>query len=205
MNVPNFFTFLRVILTVVLLIMYALGFSILVLLYIFIIAALTDFLDGFTARWLKQETLFGARFDILADRFLWVVFGLLLIFGYPDASYYNIYDFVFIFSREIICGLFLAFHLLVLRKTSFIPYVRYTGKFNTVIQGIAIPAMILSESFTFFSFYQPLVILCALFGFFNSFYYIFDLSFYKKLKKSKFVKYYDFVNPIAPAAYHENY
>lgn len=205
-NVPNFFTLMRVILAVVLFGMYALGFSILSLLYVFIVAALTDFLDGVTARWLKQETLFGARFDILADRFLWVIFGLLLIFGYPAESYYNLTSFLLIFSREILCAIFLIFHFLVFGKRNFIPYVRYTGKFNTVLQGVVIPAMILSESYSFFVFYRPLIILCAMFGIFNAFYYFFDLTFYEEFRNSKFVKYYNYINPIAPAAYHnKNY
>lgn len=201
-NIPNFFTLARVLIAFVLIAMYYFNFSIISLLCVFIAAAITDFLDGLTARLFKQETLFGARFDILADRILWVIFGLLLVFGYPNEEYYNLFDFLLIFSREILCGLFLFFYLFILGRKNFIPYVRYTGKINTVIQGFVIPAMILSEKYYFFQFYKPLIVLCAIFGIFNTFYYIFDLEFYEKLKANNFVRYYDFVNPIAPAAYH---
>jgi len=204
LNVPNTLTAMRVILSLVLIIMYLFKLPIITLLYVFIVAALTDFLDGFFARRLHQETLFGARFDILADRLLWVIFGLLLIFGYPSEAYYNLFDFLLIFSREILCGLFLVVYLVFLGKRNFIPYVRYTGKINTVIQGFVIPAMILSETYPIFGFYQPFIILCAFFGVFNSFYYIFDLEFYEKIKNKKFREYYNLFNPIAPAAYHNS-
>ena len=202
LNVPNTLTATRVILAFVLIAIYLFRLPITTLLYVFIIAALTDFLDGFFARLLKQETLFGARFDILADRVLWVIFGLLLIFGYPHEPYYNLLNFLLIFSREILCGLFLVVYIIILGKRNFIPYVRYTGKINTVVQGVVIPVMILSENFQIFRFYESLIILCAFFGVFNAFYYIFDLEFYEKVKNKKFREYYNFFNPIAPAAYH---
>jgi len=202
LNVPNTLTAIRVILSIVLIILYFAGLKILSLLYVFIVAAFTDFLDGFLARRLKQETLFGARFDILADRILWVIFGLLLVFGYTEQGYYDLFDFALIFSREILSGIFLVIYMLILGKRNIILYVRYSGKVLTTIQGIIIPAMILSDTYSFFAFYKPLLILCVFFGVVCSFYYIFDLVFYTNLKKSKFVEYYDYFNPIAPAAYH---
>jgi CDP-diacylglycerol---glycerol-3-phosphate 3-phosphatidyltransferase len=203
LNVPNTVTSMRVLLAIVLIVLYLSGWKILSLLYVFIAAAFTDFLDGFLARRLKQETLFGARFDILADRILWIIFGLLLAFGYPNQSYYSLFDFALIFSREILSGIFLIIYMVILGNRKIIPHVRYSGKVLTVIQGIVIPAMILSESYSFFAFYRPLIILCVFFGVVCSFYYIFDLVFYNQLKKSKFISYYDFVNPVAPAPYHE--
>lgn len=202
LNVPNTFTALRVVLSIVLIVLYFTGWKILSLLYVFIAAAFTDFLDGFLARRLKQETLFGARFDILADRILWIIFGLLLVFGYTEQGYYDLFDFALIFSREILSGIFLVIYMLILGKRNIIPYVRYSGKVLTTIQGIIIPAMILSDTYSFFAFYKPLLILCVFFGVVCSFYYIFDLVFYNNLKKSKFVEYYDYFNPIALAAYH---
>jgi CDP-diacylglycerol--glycerol-3-phosphate 3-phosphatidyltransferase len=203
LNVPNTLTSIRVILAVVLIGLYFMGWKILSLLYVFIAAAFTDFLDGFLARRLNQETLFGARFDILADRILWIIFGLLLVFGYPNQSYYSLFDFMLIFSRELLSGIFLIIYMVILGNRNVIPYVRYSGKVLTTIQGIIIPAMILSETYSFFAFYKPLLILCVFFGVVCSFYYIFDLVFYENVKKSKFAMYYDFMNPIAPAAYHE--
>lgn len=200
-NVPNPVTGLRVFLSLVLVIMYFRGYSILPLLWVFIVAASTDFLDGYLARKLNQETLFGARFDILADRILWVTFGLILIFGFPNAEYYRFYDFLFIFSREVLSGLFLIFHVLIFRKRNIIPYVRYSGKIQTVIQGILIPSMILSTEHQIFLFYKSGITLALLFGVICAFYYMFDLTLYEKYKDSKFVKYYDSFNPIAPAAY----
>jgi len=65
-NIPNFFTFLRFILIVIMwFIFFFQQRRIIGILLAF--ALMTDFLDGFLARKLKQETKFGARFDSLAD------------------------------------------------------------------------------------------------------------------------------------------
>jgi CDP-diacylglycerol--glycerol-3-phosphate 3-phosphatidyltransferase len=42
-----------------------------------------DVLDGYFARLLKQETLFGAQIDILADRLLIVFFFINFYFAHP--------------------------------------------------------------------------------------------------------------------------
>lgn len=68
-NVPNGLTFLRVFLTpviVVLLLQEAFSWALLV----FIVAGITDGLDGFFARSLKERTSLGAILDPLADKFL---------------------------------------------------------------------------------------------------------------------------------------
>jgi len=197
-NVPNFVTLSRVILAILLVVLFLFRIDIIILLYVFILATITDFVDGFLARRLNQVTNLGAKFDVIADRFLWIVFGLILIFGYKNQGYYNIFNFLLIFSREIVCGIFLVFYILISRKTNLVPSVRYGGKLTTLLQGITIPAMILSEKYIFFNFYEILIVLCGFFGLVNSLYYMFDMLKYKKLKNSKFKKYYDLLNPIAP-------
>lgn len=200
-NVPNSITSIRVILTIAIVFLYFTGISILKILLVFVIAALTDFFDGVMARKLKQETLFGARFDILADRFLWVTFGIILIFGYTNQGYYDIMNFLFIFSREILSTIFLVFYIIFSKERRIIPYVRYSGKLVTVVQSITIPAMILSDYYPFFGFYESLVSICGLFGVIGFLYYAIDLTLYRKYKKHRLMKWYDFINPIAPVPY----
>lgn len=69
MNVPNLITVIRIILTPVLVIcliqsLYCKAFI------VFIVASLTDALDGFLARVLHQKSVLGAYLDPLADKAL---------------------------------------------------------------------------------------------------------------------------------------
>ncbi len=69
MNIPNSFTVLRIILVPVMIIcliqdLYVKAFV------IFVIASVTDALDGFLARVLKQKTILGSYLDPLADKAL---------------------------------------------------------------------------------------------------------------------------------------
>ena len=54
-------------------------------LILFIVAALTDWFDGFLARTWKQETKFGTMLDPIADKAM-VVIALLIIVGYSSMS-----------------------------------------------------------------------------------------------------------------------
>ncbi len=89
LNVPNTLSFLRLCLTFVILNLLNSYFYLLAFL-IFLVAALTDLLDGYLARKLNQKTRFGAWLDLAADSTL----NLALIFYfylYKDVpSYYLI-------------------------------------------------------------------------------------------------------------------
>ncbi len=68
-NIPNILTLIRILLTPLFVIALLKGiFSF--ALFIFIIAAISDALDGITARWLDQRTLLGAYLDPIADKLL---------------------------------------------------------------------------------------------------------------------------------------
>ena len=69
MNIPNFITLLRIILVPVIVILLIQG-SFLKALIVFIVAGLSDALDGFLARVLKQQTVLGAYLDPIADKAL---------------------------------------------------------------------------------------------------------------------------------------
>ncbi len=68
-NIPNFITLLRLIL-IPIIIIYLLQGRYELALVLFIIAGLSDALDGFLARALKQKTLLGAILDPIADKLL---------------------------------------------------------------------------------------------------------------------------------------
>jgi cardiolipin synthase len=69
MNIPNLITLLRIILVPVVVILLIQG-SFLKALMVFIVAGLSDALDGFLARVLNQQTTLGAYLDPIADKAL---------------------------------------------------------------------------------------------------------------------------------------
>ena len=72
MNLPNFLTLVRVVLIPVLVLVWFLPWQYAGELsaIIFVVAALTDWLDGWLARRWKQESAFGAFLDPVADKLI---------------------------------------------------------------------------------------------------------------------------------------
>ncbi len=79
-NLPNILTFIRVLLVPVIIIVYLLDFSWshLVATIIFVVAAITDWLDGYLARRLQLDSKFGAFLDPVADKLIVAVALVLL-------------------------------------------------------------------------------------------------------------------------------
>ena len=69
-TIPDTLTLARVILTVVIVYLILTGFGVILIASLFVIAMLTDFFDGKIARKFNQETEFGRKFDLVADRIL---------------------------------------------------------------------------------------------------------------------------------------
>ncbi len=69
MNIPNLITLLRIILVPVIVILLIQG-SFLKALIAFVVAGLSDALDGFLARVLNRQTVLGAYLDPIADKAL---------------------------------------------------------------------------------------------------------------------------------------
>jgi CDP-diacylglycerol--glycerol-3-phosphate 3-phosphatidyltransferase len=83
-TIPNFLTLLRFIMVPAFLILFFSDVTSLHLLAtaVFVLASITDWLDGFLARWLQQESQFGQFADPLADKLLSVcLFFALLMRG----------------------------------------------------------------------------------------------------------------------------
>ena len=100
MNIPNLLTIGRILL-VPLLVIFLLDGKEMAALWVFILAGVTDALDGFLARVLKQKTEFGAFIDPIADK-------LLLITSYITLAVLGVLPkwlAVIVVSRDvIICG-----------------------------------------------------------------------------------------------------
>jgi cardiolipin synthase len=102
-NVPNLLTLFRVALIPVLVIIFYVPDSTLNLTeknilgtFIFSVAAITDWLDGYLARKLKQTSKFGAFLDPVADKLI-VITALLLLL---DLGRINIVVALIIIGRE---------------------------------------------------------------------------------------------------------
>lgn len=81
-HIPNLLTIVRIILTVIAIAIIPFEFTHLYtyLFYIFVVGAVTDFLDGFIARRYNVVSDFGKVFDPLADKVLSFVF-LIILYG----------------------------------------------------------------------------------------------------------------------------
>jgi CDP-diacylglycerol--glycerol-3-phosphate 3-phosphatidyltransferase len=88
-NVPNTLTLARIILIPVFVIIFYVpyGWSNLLSTAIFGLAALTDWLDGYLARRLKQSSVFGAFLDPVADKLMVAVALVVLVQDNPTALF----------------------------------------------------------------------------------------------------------------------
>lgn len=150
MNLPNKLSMLRIILIPVFAVFFFLPFSFapFVAVAVFIIAALTDFLDGYIARKYNLVTDLGKLLDPIADKVLVStslillctvdVFGNIISFGYVFISVAT----SIILARELLIS---AVRQIAAAKGVVIQ-ANYFGKIKTVLQDITIVAMIVLKS-----------------------------------------------------------
>ena len=104
----------------------------------FLLASFTDFLDGYIARYLKQESVLGANLDLLADKIF--VSSLLIFISFHFDNLIFLVMTILIIAREISIGI-IRQHLLETNKENKAK-VNFLGKFKTFLQiftiGLAI-------------------------------------------------------------------
>jgi CDP-diacylglycerol--glycerol-3-phosphate 3-phosphatidyltransferase len=101
---------------------------------IFALASITDWLDGYLARKLKQISPFGEFLDPVADKLL-VATSLLLLVGAKDINYITLPAIVIV-GREIVISALREWMSEVGRRASVT--VSYIGKVKTALQMIAL-------------------------------------------------------------------
>jgi CDP-diacylglycerol--glycerol-3-phosphate 3-phosphatidyltransferase len=146
LNLPNLVTLLRIVLIPLILGVFYLPDSWLAedgknlaATAIFIVAAITDWLDGYLARKLNQMSAFGAFFDPVADKL--VVVGALIIL-----LHLNRVDMVvalIIIGREIAISALREWMATVGQAKSVA--VAFIGKLKTVLQMVAIPLLLFGD------------------------------------------------------------
>ncbi|MBQ4284190.1 MAG: CDP-diacylglycerol--glycerol-3-phosphate 3-phosphatidyltransferase [Lachnospira sp.] len=145
MNLPNKLTILRTILIPFFLVFLYTDFwgsaNAYVAVAIFIIASITDFLDGFIARKYNLVTNFGKFMDPLADKLL-VCSALIAL---ADIGKLPAWIVIIIIAREFIISGFRT----VAADNGVVIAASYWGKFKTTFQIIMIIALIIDLPFSF--------------------------------------------------------
>ena len=151
LNIPNILTLLRILLIPFFFVVYVIdaNWSNQVATVIFVVAAITDWLDGYLARRLNQYTTFGAFLDPVADKLI-VATALVLL-----ATDQKVLDLVIsvplfaaavaiIIGREIVISALREWMAELGKRASVA--VSYIGKVKTTLQMIAISLLIYQES-----------------------------------------------------------
>lgn len=146
MNIPNSLTLLRIILVPVIVIFLMDG-DYPAAMIAFVVAGITDGLDGLLARILKQKTMLGAYLDPLADK-------ALLVSSFITLSVLGIIPgwlAVIVISRDMV--ILLGISLLFIMSVSFDVKPTFISKVTTLFQIITVLLVLMSKSFPLFSNY----------------------------------------------------
>ncbi len=142
MNWPNRLTMLRIVLVPVFVALVLYG-NLFIAFIVFVIASLTDALDGYLARKLDQKTVFGSVMDPVADKLLlnsaYICFSV--VAGLPHYLDMPIYVPVAIISRDLIIVIGIIGIYLVKGSINIKPTI--LGKTTTVFQMLTIVAVLL--------------------------------------------------------------
>ena len=117
---------------------------------IYIIISATDFIDGFLARRLNQETALGAFLDPVADK-LMVCTALILLIDYYHTWFITIPS-IIIISREILVSALREWMSEVGKRANVA--VSWIGKSKTFVQMIAILFLLIHQPLFIFSYDQ---------------------------------------------------
>lgn len=136
--IPNLISISRILLLFPILYLILFGHERLAL-ALFILACFTDFLDGYLARLLNQETILGENLDLLADKIFITIILIFLPFHY-DNFLILIFSMLLI-SRELMIGSVRQYFLSIdlPSKTK----VNYLGKLKTFLQMFSIGSSII--------------------------------------------------------------
>ena len=143
MRIPMILTSLRIVLIPIFVVFFYLPFvwANIVTALIFILAAVTDWFDGFLARRWKQTSSFGAFLDPVADK-LMVAIALVLLVGRHNINYIALPAAVII-GREITISSLREWMAEIGKSASVA--VNYIGKIKTAVQFLAIILLLSSN------------------------------------------------------------
>ena len=150
LNIPNLLTLLRILLIPFFFVVYIIdaGWSNQLATFIFVVAAITDWLDGYLARLLNQYTTFGAFLDPVADKLIVATAPVMLATDEKVLSLvYSVPLFAasvaIIIGREIVISALREWMAELGKRASVA--VSYIGKVKTAMQLTAISLLIYQE------------------------------------------------------------
>jgi cardiolipin synthase len=138
-TVPNLLSLLRLALVPVFLVLILSGSNVLAI-FVLIVASITDYLDGYFARKLKQETRLGQLLDPAADRLY--IFATLI--GLSIVGYIPVWLPLIVIARDLL--LFFTYPILASRGYGPLP-VHYLGKAGTFALLYAFPLLLIAAAF----------------------------------------------------------
>ena len=143
MKIPNLLTLLRILLIPVFVVVYYLpgDWSPWLAASIFALAAITDWLDGYLARRLNQQSPFGAFLDPVADKLMVTVALILIVQRNPE--WLLALSSAIIIGREITVSA-LREWMASLGESGRVK-VAWTGKIKTILQMVAIGFLLFRE------------------------------------------------------------
>lgn len=155
MNLPNILSISRILLLVPIIFFFEIGWF-LFSTFVFIIAAITDFLDGYFARKNNQTSDLGALLDLLADK---LFVSILLIWITFNFNYISVLiSSILIVSREVSIS---YLRLYFLAKSNEIKEIKSdkVGKYKTATQMIGLGLILASPLTSNFIFNFSLILI----------------------------------------------
>jgi cardiolipin synthase (CMP-forming) len=175
-NIPNTLTMFRIALIPCLVLIYyipeqslSIEFKNLIATTVFVVAAITDWLDGYLARKLKQTSKFGAFIDPVADKLIIIASLLILV----DLARVDVLIGLIIIGREFAVSA-LREWMATLGKSGSIT-VAFIGKLKTTFQMIAIPFLLYDSNILFIPIAligEALIYIAAILTILSMFYYM---------------------------------
>ena len=146
MNLPNRLTILRTLMIPVFLFFlltdYAGNCSKWIAVIVFILASLTDFLDGQIARRFNMVTELGKAIDPLADKLMQFAIALCLLI-----TYFHIWTFILMLTIFVIKEItLLIFDIVLFKKEKKIDGAKFFGKVSTFVFYVAMGFLLLLPS-----------------------------------------------------------
>ncbi len=140
--IPNLLSIIRIVLVYPILYNIFLGNFIISIIY-FVIASVTDALDGFLARKMDWQTQLGKILDPVADKLL--LSGTIFILWLNE--YIPFYIFIIFISRDIAILIGAAIKMSLIESATPLP--NFLGKFTTILQIVYIAFIYLKEIMNF--------------------------------------------------------
>ena len=136
----------------------------------FLMASFTDFLDGYLARLLEQESILGANLDLLADKIF--VSSLLIFISFHFDNLVFLMMTILIIAREISIGTIRQYLLETNKENK--AKVNFLGKFKTFFQIFSIGIAMIFLDTEFSSIVEVVVIIAAALSWLSLFNYSYE-------------------------------